>query len=219
MGFNTGYNCAESTNFASDRWIDFEASEASAGYHMGFNTGYNCAESTNFASDRWIDFGNSVLFFSVLCFFWACKNALVCACRTDSVEIDMRPFMKAHRPDEYDEWYQYWYGERVVKEKTSNYFVRDLWSNSPPNLFAEKDFNKRLSCKAPHCAVCQYFVPKPLMEKKKTLPMKSKRLVKRSYYAKSNPNTYSIEEEDSDCEDRLFRCANCLVVVHEGCYP
>ncbi|VDK47445.1 unnamed protein product [Gongylonema pulchrum] len=51
--------------------------------------------------------------------------------------------------------------------------VRDLWSNSPPNLFAEKDFNKRISCKAPHCAVCQYFVPKPLMEKKKTLPMKS----------------------------------------------
>lgn len=23
MGFNMGYNCAESTNFASDRWIDY----------------------------------------------------------------------------------------------------------------------------------------------------------------------------------------------------
>ncbi|MCP9261945.1 putative lysine-specific demethylase 4A [Dirofilaria immitis] len=74
------------------------------GYHMGFNIGYNCAESTNFASDRWIDFG---------------KNALVCGCRSDSVEIDMRPFMKAYRATEYDEWYQYWYGERLVKDKSN----------------------------------------------------------------------------------------------------
>lgn len=241
------------------------------GYHMGFNMGYNCAESTNFASDRWIDFG---------------KNAMVCACRPDSVEIDMRPFMKAFRPDEYEEWHQYWYGERVVKEKkrsttskrqpihdetgvekkkrrsseknggvrgpligdvhigeqtpdtemmetTTNDVgalvdmiannrwkkeVRDLWSNLPVNLYAEKEFNNRRACESPHCAVCQYFVPKPLMERRKTLPTASRRVIKRYHYAKVDPQRYHVRENEGS-EDRLFRCSNCFVVVHEGCYP
>ncbi|VDN01958.1 unnamed protein product [Thelazia callipaeda] len=242
------------------------------GYHMGFNIGYNCAESTNFASDRWIDFG---------------KNALVCSCRSDSVEIDMRPFMKAFRKNEYDEWYQYWYGERVAKDnkkvmsskrqpvydelaverkkrrKTqksggtrgphvedgskaeSSKFVekkanieqetsmvvanmvigtrwkkeaRNLWSNLRSNFYAEKEFNMRRARESPHCAICQYFVPKPLLETKKNLPSTSRRLVKRAYYAKANPETYGIEDDISR-EDRLFRCQNCFVVVHEGCYP
>lgn len=51
------------------------------------------------------------------------KNALVCTCRTDSVEIDMRPFMKQFRPDEYDGWFKYWYGERIVKEKSDSYVI------------------------------------------------------------------------------------------------
>ncbi|VIO94337.1 Uncharacterized protein BM_BM6641 [Brugia malayi] len=243
------------------------------GYHMGFNIGYNCAESTNFGSDRWIDFG---------------KNALVCGCRSDSVEIDMRPFMKTYRAAEYDEWYQYWYGERLAKERkrvtsskrqpvydekaverkkrrktqksggargphveegirtgssgfngdmngyqqevsavASNMIVnnkwkkevRDLWSNLPGSLYAEKEFNIRHAYETPHCSVCQYFVPRPLMEKKKNLPLTSQRLVKRAYYAKMNPETYNINEDDAACDDRLFKCANCFVVVHEGCYP
>lgn len=47
------------------------------------------------------------------------KNASVCTCRPDSVEIDMRPFMEAFRPEEFKEWSQYWYGERVVTEKSN----------------------------------------------------------------------------------------------------
>ncbi|VDK55562.1 unnamed protein product [Anisakis simplex] len=249
------------------------------GYHMGFNMGYNCAESTNFASDRWIDFG---------------KNAMVCACRPDSVEIDMRPFMKRFRVNEFNEWHQYWYGERIVRDNkkrsagtskrqpihedniadieptkkqrrgseknggirgpfiddvhngdakvvsindivqsTTNDLgtsiesiatnkwkkeMRDLWSYLPVNLYAEKEFNNRRASEAPHCAICQYFVPKPLMEKRNTLPATSRRIVKRYHYAKMNPDLYDIKES-ADLEDRLLRCSNCYVVVHEGCYP
>ncbi|EYC12279.1 hypothetical protein Y032_0048g1707 [Ancylostoma ceylanicum] len=64
------------------------------GYHMGFNLGYNIAESTNFATDRWIDFG---------------KNAVLCKCRSDMVEIDMTPFMQKYRHDDFERWYSYWY--------------------------------------------------------------------------------------------------------------
>lgn len=48
---------------------------------------------------------------------------------------------------------------------------------------------------------------------------RSKRLIKRAYYAKTNPETYSIIEDDIACDERLFKCVNCFVVVHEGCYP
>ncbi|KHJ95900.1 JmjC domain protein [Oesophagostomum dentatum] len=64
------------------------------GYHMGFNLGYNIAESTNFATDRWIDFG---------------KNAVLCKCRSDMVEIDMTPFMQRYRRNDFEKWYSYWY--------------------------------------------------------------------------------------------------------------
>ncbi|RCN38435.1 JmjC domain protein, partial [Ancylostoma caninum] len=64
------------------------------GYHMGFNLGYNIAESTNFATDRWIDFG---------------KNAVLCKCRSDMVEIDMTPFMQKYRRNDFERWYSYWY--------------------------------------------------------------------------------------------------------------
>lgn len=46
----------------------------------------------------------------------------------------------------------------------------------------------------------------------------SRRVIKRYHYAKVDPQRYHVRENEGS-EDRLFRCSNCFVVVHEGCYP
>uniref|UniRef100_A0A914DJY0 [Histone H3]-trimethyl-L-lysine(9) demethylase n=1 Tax=Acrobeloides nanus TaxID=290746 RepID=A0A914DJY0_9BILA len=208
------------------------------GYHAGFNTGYNCAESTNFALERWIDFG---------------KNSLVCMCRPDRVEIDMTPFMQKYRPDEFNSWYDYWYGERASPVKKTGRKgkkgseisyppsvelqhvlswkrnlekakkeVRDLWAHSPLNLFAEKQFNEARSKAYPHCSVCQYFVANSHENEHQKvdrleikIPTSSRRYVTQQMFAKDQLLDKSSEEPE---EDRLLSCSNCYVTVHEHCY-
>jgi hypothetical protein len=45
-------------------------------------------------------------------------------CRPDRVEIDMTPFMQKYRPDEFDSWYDYWYGERALPVKSMHHTIR-----------------------------------------------------------------------------------------------
>ncbi|CAK5045096.1 unnamed protein product [Meloidogyne enterolobii] len=221
------------------------------GYHMGFNTGYNCAESTNFALERWIDYG---------------KNAVLCYCRKDTVEIDMRPFMKKYRPEEYREWFDYWYGERAstykptkpdtiktrkrkgsqdsgggksetgsedssinlprsicTKRQRKIFQARkpmfDLWANRPVNLFAEKTHNSRCGKLFPHCCVCQYFISKEIwnsLPPVESLPKSSRRYVTdQMFYKEKHLKNLDLKI----CEDELLECSNCYMVVHKNCYP
>ncbi|KAK6026041.1 JmjC domain protein [Ostertagia ostertagi] len=196
------------------------------GYHMGFNLGYNIAESTNFATDRWIDFG---------------KNAVLCKCRSDMVEIDMTPFMKKYRRDNFEKWYSYWYlpkpttevltkKKKKKREETIESYsdvggkrrrtsegpeiTAMLWSNEPVNFFAERTFNQAAARIFPYCAVCQYFQPIHMSTSTREVPERSQRLAFGLCFAKDPRRLPTVDLT----EDRLLTCSNCCVTVHPSCY-
>ncbi|CAD5211224.1 unnamed protein product [Bursaphelenchus okinawaensis] len=199
------------------------------GYHMGFNLGYNCAESTNFALDRWID---------------VAKEVSVCRCVKGSVEIDMAPFMKKFRPDEYEEWYDYWYRPRVVivkpkSESSSPFFMPSvdlplineekmieykkslddkrtimhfLWQHQQ-DFKEEVNFNTKEGERYPYCSVCQHFTP--TVSEYTQRPQTSQRYTNDQLYSKSCvPCNAEIPLNLAS----LIQCKRCHVVVHEDCY-
>ncbi|CAD5215431.1 unnamed protein product [Bursaphelenchus xylophilus] len=202
------------------------------GYHMGFNLGYNCAESTNFALERWID---------------VAKATTVCRCVKGSVEIDMAPFMKRFRPDEFEEWYDYWYRPRVVMVKKNQksassvdpFFVPSvdlpsikedriseyktglddkrrimhfLWQHQQ-DFKEEVHFNTKQGERYPYCSVCQHFTPS--VGEYTPRPQRSERYTTDQLYSKS---CIPCETMVPLNESRLIQCKRCHVVVHEDCY-
>lgn len=56
------------------------------GYHAGLNHGFNCNKAVNFSTDRWIEYGIH-------------STRYDCGYRgKDSVEIDMKPYIKKYHP-------------------------------------------------------------------------------------------------------------------------
>ncbi len=42
---------------------------------------------------------------------------MLCECHDDTVRIDMIPFMRKYRASQFQQWYNYWYGDRPNLEK------------------------------------------------------------------------------------------------------
>ncbi|VDO93762.1 unnamed protein product [Heligmosomoides polygyrus] len=185
------------------------------GYHMGWNLGYNIAESTNFATDRWIDFG---------------KNAVLCKCRPDMVEIDMTPFMRKYRRYSFEKWYSYWYLPKptLIIDAASSAATTMLWSNETVNFFAERTFNQSASKVWPHCAVCQYFQPLHMSTTTREIPQKSVSMALNVYWSAVSSSRLAFglcfakdkqRVPSADLtEDQLLTCTNCNVTVHPSCY-
>src|SRR4051812_39307930 len=74
------------------------------------------------------------------------KDCLLCKCRVDGVQIDMRPFMEKFRPAEFPEWNEYWYGTRQSLKSMENLTSYSYCLN---HHFAESKGKKSPSPKSP----------------------------------------------------------------------
>ncbi|EGT40840.1 hypothetical protein CAEBREN_25826 [Caenorhabditis brenneri] len=237
MGFNTGYNLAESTNFAAPRWIDYgkdavlcDCSKASVKIQMH---NYLAKYRPNLY-DVWDKY-----WYKGERFYWQPKRKKDIP-KKRKADLTYENTAKRIRlgvfDDEDDDEYnsddsedeaeafqralegydvkvcmmmpQYEEMMRVFRRETK-YFR----ATSRINFWLEKQYNRTKAQEWPHCAVCSYFQPTHAVASIRTLPETSRRLIPAHCFAK---NGVKIEGEPEN--DRLITCKNCLVTVHSKCY-
>ncbi|XP_046364115.2 uncharacterized protein LOC124140527 [Haliotis rufescens] len=113
--------------------------------------------------------------------------------------------------------------------------IRALWHEQPLNFEAEKNFNKFLSHRSPHCAICAVFNPvenefqgldfadvSTLNNKvMTTIPNRSKPLVPEICFSASSndPSPFASNPIlETDGQSPLLVCNKCNVCVHASCY-
>lgn len=161
MGFNLGYNCAESTNFAIDRWIDYgknvvicQCKESVTlnmevrlplplirrQYLQVFMKRYRKDEL-----DNWKEY-----------WFGAKYNFI------ETTPYPLTPQERKKRKGLKERAM----GDKL-KRKRGNWMKTqpELYCRTQPNLFYEKGENQTQSRYPPHCSVCLLFWPKSHWEK------------------------------------------------------
>ncbi|XP_046554657.1 uncharacterized protein LOC124263971 [Haliotis rubra] len=113
--------------------------------------------------------------------------------------------------------------------------IRALWHEQPLNFEAEKNFNKFLSHRTPHCAICAVFNPvenefqgldfadvSTLNNKvMTTIPNRSKPLVPEICFSASSndPSPFASNPIlEADGQSPLLVCHKCNICVHASCY-
>uniref|UniRef100_A0A1I7TSF1 [histone H3]-trimethyl-L-lysine(9) demethylase n=1 Tax=Caenorhabditis tropicalis TaxID=1561998 RepID=A0A1I7TSF1_9PELO len=236
MGFNQGYNLAESTNFATDRWIDYGKDAILC----------DCRQNTVKIEMRHFMAQYRKKEVELWYFYWygggrmrwapqkkkdipkkrrhelalaiAAKRARAAAANNEESssdgsgsEAEGSSFMKS-LPGYTIKNYQ----ERPDYEDLMRKFKREtkcLRSNYTIDLFQEKLYNKDKQREWPHCSVCQFFQPIHMTAIKNTVPHSSRRLIPSLRFAKTN-NEDVVENETID---NLLTCSNCNVTVHSMC--
>ncbi|KAF1765891.1 hypothetical protein GCK72_005844 [Caenorhabditis remanei] len=233
MGFNLDYNLAESTNFATQRWIDYGKDAVLCGcskdsvkidmapFMEMYRPDEHSAWITYWYGDErseWVPKKketNKKRQRAIPCVTPAKRARLAasdgsCSDGSSGCETEESSFMRSLPGYSMSNYQLRSDSDGMLRKYKTN--TKELRSDRI-DFFKERQYNSGRTPEWPHCSVCQYFQPLHMMAINETVPHSSRRLIPTSCFSKTSEE----DEKDEVTFDRLLQCSNCEVTVHSKC--